>query len=153
MLLRALALARRAAKRGEVPVGAVVYRGSEVLGEAANEREAAADPTAHAEVVALRRAAQRGGEWRLEGTRLAVTLEPCPMCAGALVNARISHLVFAAHDPKAGACGTLYEIPFDPRLNHRMGVCGGILKSRAAVQLREFFADRRRGRRERSKAI
>lgn len=143
MLDRALSLARAAARRGEVPVGAVLYRDGAILGEAANEREGAADPTAHAEVVALRRAGERVGEWRLHGARMAVSLEPCPMCAGALVNARVAHLLFAAHDPKAGACGTLYEIPSDPRLNHRLKVCGGVMQSRAAAQLRMFFAARR----------
>lgn len=144
MLERALVLARRAASLGEVPVGAVLYRNGEILGEAANAREADADPTAHAEIVALRRAGQRVGEWRLGGARMAVTLEPCPMCAGALVNARVSELVFAAFDPKAGACGTLYEITSDPRLNHRLQLCGGVLRRRAAAQLRRFFAVRRR---------
>jgi len=144
MLERALLLARRAALKGEVPVGAVLYRDGEILGEAANEREGDADPTAHAEIVALRRAGRHVGEWRLGGARMAVTLEPCPMCAGALVNARVAQLVFAAHDPKAGACGTLYEIPIDPRLNHRLQVCGGVLHRRAAAQLRGFFAARRR---------
>lgn len=143
MMERALELARHAASKGEVPVGAVIYRDGTILGEAANEREGDADPTAHAEIVALRRAGRKVGEWRLGGARMAVTLEPCPMCAGALVNARVAHLAFAAYDPKAGACGTLYEIPRDTRLNHRMEVCGGILRRRAAAQLRGFFAERR----------
>ncbi|MBX3354653.1 MAG: tRNA adenosine(34) deaminase TadA [Phycisphaeraceae bacterium] len=147
MMERALELARIAARRGEVPVGAVLYRNGVILGEAFNEREAGADPTAHAEVVALRRAGIAAGQWRLGETRMAVTLEPCPMCAGALVNARVSHLVFAAFDPKAGACGTLYEIPSDPRLNHRLRVCGGVMQTRAARQLRAFFAPRRAARR------
>lgn len=143
MLERALRLARQSARAGEVPVGAVVYRGSTILGEAANAREADSDPTAHAEVVALREAGRRIGGWRLGECRMAVTLEPCPMCAGALVNARVGHLVFGAHDPKAGACGTLYEIPADPRLNHRLVVVGGVLAARAAAQLRSFFRGRR----------
>jgi len=143
MLERALRAARRAAVQGEVPVGAVIYRGRQVLATAANEREASTDPTAHAEVVALREAGRRLGQWRLAECRIAVTLEPCPMCAGALVNARLGHLVFAAHDPKAGACGTLYEIPADPRLNHRLEVAGGILGHRAVMQLRGFFRARR----------
>ncbi len=144
MLRRALRLAARAARRGEVPVGAVVYRGREVIAEAANDREATGDPTGHAEVVALREAGRRLGAWRLSGTRLAVTLEPCPMCAGALVNARVDHLVFSAYDPKAGACGTLFEIPCDERLNHRLLVAGGVYKARAVRQLRSFFGARRR---------
>lgn len=143
MLERALRLARRAAIAGEVPVGAVLYRGREILGEAANERETASDPTAHAEVVALRHAGRRTGEWRLIGARMAVSLEPCAMCAGALVNARVDHLVFAAADPKAGACGSLFEIPADGRLNHRLEVCGGPLRRRAAAMLRGFFVSRR----------
>lgn len=144
MMERALQLARSSARAGEVPVGAVVYRGAEILAEAANARESDSDPTAHAEVVALREAGRRLGSWRLSDCRMAVTLEPCPMCAGALVNARMGRLVFAAHDPKAGACGTLYEIPVDPRLNHRLPVAGGVLSRRAAAQLRGFFRERRR---------
>lgn len=143
MLDRAMRLAADAARRGEVPVGAVVYRGREVIAEASNQREASSDPTAHAEVVALREAGRRVGRWRLSECRMAVSLEPCPMCAGALVNARLGRLVFAAHDPKAGACGTLYEIPEDPRLNHRLEVAGGIRAGRAAAQLRAFFRARR----------
>lgn len=144
MLERALRLARHCARAGEVPVGAVVYRGDSIVAEAANARERDSDPTAHAEVVALRDAGRRAGSWRLDECRMAVTLEPCPMCAGALVNARLGRLVFAAHDPKAGACGSLYEIPIDPRLNHRLPVVGGVLALRAAAQLRGFFRSRRR---------
>lgn len=143
MMQRALELARTAAINGEVPVGAVIYRGDEVVAEAANDREATRDPAGHAELVALRRAGERLGRWRLHDCRMAVTLEPCPMCAGALVNARLAGLVFGAHDPKAGAVGTLYDIPRDTRLNHRLPCAGGMLAPEAIGLLRKFFQDRR----------
>ena len=144
MMHRALELARVAAAGGEVPVGAVVYREGEVIAEAANDREATRDPAGHAELVALRRAGERLGRWRLHDCRMAVTLEPCPMCAGALVNARLGGLVFAAFDPKAGAVGTLYDIPRDARLNHRLPCAGGLLAPEAVGLLRNFFQARRR---------
>jgi len=150
MMRRALDLARQAAALGEVPVGAVIYRGLEVIAEAANDREATRDPAGHAELVALRRAGQRLGRWRLHDCRMAVTLEPCPMCAGALVNARLSGLVFAAFDPKAGAVGTLYDIPRDQRLNHRLPCAGGLLAPEAVGLLRAFFRERRGQERSRS---
>lgn len=143
MMERALHLAAQSAQVGEVPVGAVVYRGDEILGEAANARERDADPTAHAEIVAIRAAAQRLGTWRLDGCSLAVTLEPCPMCAGALVNSRVARVIFGARDPKAGACGTLMDICRDARLNHRLEVVDGVLADRCAAQLTAFFAARR----------
>ncbi len=143
MMERALELAAHAAGAGEVPVGAVVYRGEEILGEAANARERDADPTAHAEVTAIRAAAAALGTWRLDGCSLAVTLEPCPMCAGALVNSRIARVVFGTHDPKAGACGTLMDICRDTRLNHRLEVVEGVLAERCAALLTSFFAARR----------
>lgn len=143
MMDRALELAAQAAGAGEVPVGAVVYRGDEILGEAANARERDADPTAHAELVAVRDAARALGGWRLEGCSLAVTLEPCPMCAGALVNARIGRLVFGTRDPKAGACGSLMDICRDARLNHRIEVVEGVLQDRCSAVLTAFFAARR----------
>jgi len=143
---RALELARAAAHAGEVPVGAVIYRGDEIISEAANDREATRDPAGHAELVALRRAGERLGRWRLHDCRMAVTLEPCPMCAGALVNARLGGLVFAAFDPKAGAVGTLYDIPQDVRLNHRLPCAGGLLAPEASGLLRSFFASRRHSR-------
>ena len=143
MMERALELAAQAAGAGEVPVGAVVYRGDQVLGEAANARERDADPTAHAEIAAIRAAAGARGTWRLDGCSLAVTLEPCPMCAGALVNARVSRVVFGARDPKAGACGTLMDICRDARLNHRLDVVEGVLADRCAALLTSFFAARR----------
>lgn len=143
MMERAIALARSAAHAGEVPIAAVVYRGDEVLGEAANVREREADPTGHAEIVAMREAGRRIGAWRLEGCSMAVTLEPCPMCAGALVNARLAKLVYGATDPKAGACHTLYGIPGDARLNHRVAMHGGVLADRCAALLQDFFRARR----------
>jgi tRNA(adenine34) deaminase len=143
MMERAIQLARRAAEAGEVPIAAVIYRGDEVIAEAANNREAAADPTGHAEIVAMREAGRKLGEWRLEGCSMAVTLEPCPMCAGALVNARLGRLVYGATDPKAGACETLYAIPGDARLNHRVEMHGGVLSDRCVELLRAFFRERR----------
>jgi tRNA(adenine34) deaminase len=147
MMRRALELARSAAAAGEIPVGAVVYRDREVLGEAANNREASTDPTGHAEVVAMRQAGERLGSWRLIGCSIAVTLEPCSMCAGALVNARMARIVFGASDPKAGACGSLMNVPQDTRLNHRCPVLPGILHGPCAQVLRAFFRRRRAERR------
>ena len=144
MMRRALAAAREAALAGEVPVGAVVARGHEILAVAANERESSADPTAHAELLALRRAAARLSSWRLAGCTLYATLEPCPMCAGAAHAARISRLVYAAPDPKAGAAGTLYDLPADSRLNHTFPVTRGLLKEDSADLLRAFFRERRK---------
>ena len=124
---RALGAAEEAAGRGEVPVGAVVVVGDEIVAVAHNERETGSDPTAHAEIVALRRAAAALGSWRLTGADLFVTMEPCPMCAGALVNARLRRLYFGCDDPKAGAVRTLYQIAEDTRLNHRVTVTSGVL--------------------------
>lgn len=144
MMWRALALAAEAGAGGEVPVGAVVYDEHGILGEAANCREASTDPSDHAEVAALRLAAKRRGEWRLLGCSLAVTLEPCAMCAGACVNARIARIVYGAADPKAGACHSLFSIPQDARLNHRPTVIGGLLSAPSASLLRSFFRARRK---------
>ena len=144
MMRRALLAAREAAGRGEVPVGAVVARGDEVLAVAANEREATGDPTSHAELLAIRRASVALGGWRLTGCTLYATLEPCPMCAGAAHAARLSRLVFAAPDPKAGYAGTLHNTPDDARLNHTLPVEGGLLAENAAALLRDFFQNRRR---------
>jgi len=126
MMDRAIELAAEAADAGEVPVGAVVYQDERILAEAANNRQATADPTGHAEMVAIREAGLALGHWRLVDCSMAVTLEPCPMCAGAMVNARLGRLVYGADDPKAGACRTLYRIPSDERLNHRVTVLGGV---------------------------
>jgi tRNA(adenine34) deaminase len=137
---RALAAAEEAAGRGEVPVGAVVVVGDEIVAVAHNERETGADPTAHAEILALRRAAAALGSWRLTGADLYVTMEPCPMCAGALVNARLRRLYFGCDDPKAGAVRTLYTLVDDPRLNHRVEVVPGLLAAEGAALLRSFFS-------------
>jgi len=145
---RALAEARAAEAHGDVPVGAVVLDpGGAVLAAGHNERERAGDPTAHAEVLALRRAATALGSWRLEGCTLVVTLEPCTMCAGALVLARVARLVHGATDPKAGAVSSLWDVVRDPRLNHRPEVVGGLLDEESAALLRAFFAGRRGPRR------
>jgi tRNA(adenine34) deaminase len=140
----ALAAAAQAAERGEVPVGAVVVVGDKIVATAHNERETGSDPTAHAEIVALRRAAAALGSWRLCDADLYVTMEPCPMCAGALVNARIRRLYFGCDDPKAGAVRTLYQLLDDRRLNHRVGVVPGVLAADGAALLRNFFGRLRR---------
>ncbi len=139
----ALAEAEGAAAGGDVPVGAVIARGDEVLSRAGNARERDGDPTAHAEILALRAAARSLGTWHLEGCAMYVTLEPCAMCAGALVLARIDRLVFAAADPKAGFAGSLGDLVRDPRLNHVVEVHPGVLEEEAGAQLREFFRARR----------
>jgi len=141
---RALVAAEEAVGRGEVPVGAVVVRADEVVAVAHNERETANDPTAHAEILALRRAAAVLGSWRLCVAALYVTMEPCPMCAGALVNARIRRLCFGCDDPKAGAVRTLYTLLDDRRLNHRVEVVPGVLAAEGAALLRTFFSRLRR---------
>lgn len=139
----ALELAARAAAAGEVPVGAVVVAGDELLGEGWNQPIASHDPSAHAEIVALRAAARRCGNYRLPGTTLVVTLEPCAMCAGAIVLARVARVVFAAADPRAGAAGSVFNVLDHPALNHRASVVGGIAAVRAGEQLRAFFRARR----------
>jgi len=137
----ALAEADRAVLHGDVPVGCIIVGPSgEVLARDHNRREEAADPTAHAELLAARAAAQRLGHWRLEGATVFVTLEPCPMCAGALVNARIARLVYGARDPKAGAVESLFEIGRDLRLNHRFQVTANVLADDCAARLKGFFA-------------
>jgi tRNA(adenine34) deaminase len=141
----ALALARAAGERGEVPVGAVAVCEERIVGRGANAREGARDPTAHAELLALQEAARTLGRWRLGGVTLYVTLEPCAMCAGAMVLARIDRLVFAASDPKAGAAGSLLDLSCDPRLNHRFPVDRGLLADEAGDLLRAFFRARRNG--------
>lgn len=140
----AIAAARDAAAHGDVPIGAVVVRDGQELARAHNRREVDADPTAHAELLALRAASRELGTWRLEGCTLYVTLEPCTMCAGALVLARIDRVVFAADDPKAGAVGALYDIPRDPRLNHQVEVIRGVRAEAGAALLHDFFRERRR---------
>jgi tRNA(adenine34) deaminase len=141
---QALGEARHTLPAGDVPIGAVVLDASgRVLGTGYNRREADHDPTAHAEILALRDAAHVLGEWRLEGCTLAVTLEPCTMCAGAAVLARVERIVFGAYDPKAGAVGSLWDVVRDPRLNHRPEVVGGVLAEECGGLIRRFFADHR----------
>ncbi len=141
---RALALAGRAAAEGEVPVGALVVRDGEVIGEGWNRPIGAADPSAHAEIEALRAAARRLGNYRLPGSTLYVTLEPCVMCAGAIIHARVARVVYGAPDPKAGACGSVFDLlPSDGRFNHRTECTGGVLAERCGEVLRAFFRARR----------
>ena len=142
-MARALELARRAAAAGEVPVGAVIVRDGEVVGEGYNLTVTEADPTTHAEVVAIRRAAATVGDWRLLDCTLYVTLEPCAMCAGAIVLARIPRVVFGASDPKAGMAGSLGNLLQDRRLNHRCEVTSGVLAEESGELLRAFFRERR----------
>ena len=139
----ALAEARTAPAHGDVPVGAVVWLDGEVVARSHNERERTGDPTAHAEILALRDAADRRGGWRLDGATVAVTLEPCPMCAGALQQARVARVVFGADDPKAGALGSLYNLGADPRLNHEFEVVPGVRAEECAALLQDFFSDLR----------
>jgi tRNA(adenine34) deaminase len=142
-MLLALDQARLAARHGDVPVGAVVIdQAGNALAAAGNEREIRHDPTAHAELLALREASRRLQSWRLTGLTLVVTLEPCTMCAGALVLARVARLVFGAFDPKAGAVSSLFDVLRDPRLNHRVEVRGGVLEAECSALLKDFFADR-----------
>ena len=142
-MARALELARAGALRGEVPVGAVIVRGREVLAESHNRTADACDPTAHAESLAIRRAARRLGDWRLIDCTLYTTLEPCAQCAGAILLARVPRLVFGAADPKAGMAGSLGNLVQDPRLNHRAEVVSGVLADESAELLRTFFRSRR----------
>lgn len=140
---RALDEAREAAERGEVPVGAVLVQGGRVVSSRGNERELRHDPTAHAEMLVLRDAAALLGGWRVLDATLYVTLEPCPMCAGALVQARVARLVYGAADPKAGAAGSVLDLTAHPALNHRVDVLPGVLADEAAELLQRFFANRR----------
>lgn len=141
----ALALAGQAEARGEVPVGCVIVRDGALLAEGWNQPIATHDPTAHAEIIALRAAARALGTYRLLATTLYVTLEPCPMCAGAMVHARVGRLVFGATDPRAGAAGSVFDVVDHPKLNHRIPVTGGVLGAICGEHLRRFFVRRRRG--------
>src|SRR5436190_24207182 len=143
-MAEALAEARKAAAEGEVPIRAAVVVARNVVGRGRNARESRRDPTAHAEVLALQEAARSLQRWRLTGATVYATLEPCPMCAGALVNARVDRLVYAVPDPKAGAAGTLFDIPRDPRLNHRVEVDSGVLAVECGELLKDFFRARRK---------
>lgn len=140
----ALALAKRAAEAGEVPVGAVLVKDGAVVGRGYNQPVSGKDPTAHAEMVALRDAAERIGNYRLGGCELYVTLEPCAMCAGAIMNARVSRMVFGAADPKSGACGSVVDLFAENRLNHHATIVGGVMAEEAARILQDFFAARRK---------
>jgi len=140
---RALSLAKRAGFSGEVPVGAVVVHAGVVIGEGANRPISQVDPTAHAEIVAMRAAASQLQNYRLGGATLYVTLEPCAMCIGAALNARVARVVFGAWDEKAGACGSLFDIPRDPRVTHRIDVFGGVCSEESKELLRQFFSSRR----------
>jgi len=142
----ALREAQRAFKAGEVPIGAVVVQGKIVIGRGFNQREALHDPTAHAEILAITAAANHLGDWRLSGCTLYVTKEPCPMCAGAIVNSRLERLVFGAWDEQAGCCGSLYQLCRDPRFNHQVEVVGGVMETECRSLLQEFFQRRREER-------
>lgn len=152
MMERAIELARQAAAIGEVPVGAVVYRGNEIIAEAANTREFDRDPCGHAEFLAIRAAAKKLSDWRLSECSLAVTLEPCPMCAGAIVNARVGRVIYGATDAKAGACESLYRITSDERLNHRPQMFTGVMANECAGLLKEFFRKLREDRKNAKRA-
>lgn len=143
MMQLAIEQAQLAAEMHEVPVGAVIYRGDQVLAMAHNRREIDADPTAHAELLALRAAALKLGTWRMDECSIAVTLEPCPMCAGALVNSRMARLVYGAADPKMGCVDTMYHLCTDTRFNHRLDVTSGILADQCGQMLTDFFRARR----------
>lgn len=139
----ALQQARLAPLVGEVPIGSVLVHDAKVIATGHNYREVSQDPTAHAELIVIRKAAEQLKTWRLTDTTLYVTLEPCPMCAGAIVQSRIARLVFGAWDPKAGACGSIFDIPAERRLNHRVHVMGGLLERESRGLLREFFRAKR----------
>lgn len=142
-MLKALELAQQAAEAGEVPVGALLVRGEQVAGSGYNQAEATGDPLAHAEIVAIRQVLGAGGRWLLPECTLYVTLEPCAMCVGAAILARIPRLVFGAHEPKTGACESLFSIPNEPALDHRMVVVGGVERRRCREIIQEFFRRRR----------
>ena len=143
MMQLAFELAQTAAAVGEVPVGAVIYRDNQILAQAHNRRELDQDPTAHAEMLALRQAAASLGSWRLEGCSLAVTLEPCPMCAGALVNARVARVIYGADDPKMGCARTLHQLCDEPRFNHRLVVIPNVMAEPCGQILSDFFKAKR----------
>lgn len=144
----ALALAAEAARLGEVPVGAVAVKDEQIIGRGFNRREIDADPFAHAEFIAMQQAAKAVGAWRLTDITIYVTLEPCVMCAGALVQSRVTRLVFGAMDPKAGAVGSLYNLAQDARFNHRLEVTGGVMADESSALLKQFFAELRAARKK-----
>ncbi|HET6421857.1 MAG TPA: tRNA adenosine(34) deaminase TadA [Geobacteraceae bacterium] len=141
--------AKRAAGRGEVPIGAVIVRGDEVLGRGHNQREGKNDPAAHAELTAIRMAARKAGAWRLTGSTIYVTLEPCVMCMGAILLARLDRVVFGCYDPKGGAAGSLYDLSDDPRLNHRVELATGVREEECSTMLSGFFAELRKTKKAR----
>jgi tRNA(adenine34) deaminase len=143
LMAEALRLAQRAADAGEVPVGAVIVHGGQVIARAHNQVETLHDATAHAEMIAITQAAEALENWRLDGAEIYVTLEPCPMCAGALVNSRVSRIVYGADDPIAGACGSVFNIVNEKRLNHRIPVVKGVMAERCGELLKSFFRSRR----------
>ncbi len=143
MMREALVLAKQAQSLDEVPIGAAIFHDGKIVGKGFNTKETTNDPTRHAEINAIADAAKRLGRWRLHDCTLVVTLEPCPMCAGAIVNARLDRVVFGASDQKAGACRTLFKITDDPRLNHRCDVTGGVLEDECVELLQSFFVTRR----------
>jgi tRNA(adenine34) deaminase len=147
-MAKALAEARKAEAKHEVPIGCVIVRDDTIIARAHNLRESKQDPAAHAELLAIRKAARKLGSWRLLNTTLYVTLEPCLMCMGAIILARIPRVVFGCFDPKAGAAGSLYDLSNDPRLNHRLELVSGIRGAECSRQLSSFFADLRRRRRQ-----
>lgn len=141
---QAYLLAEQALQQDEVPVGAIIAHGQRVVGSGWNQREALQDPTAHAEMIAITQAAASLGSWRLENCTLYVTLEPCPMCAGALVQSRVARVVYGAIDPKAGAVDSLFRLLDDPRLNHRADICGGVMADQCGQLLSHFFQEKRK---------
>ena len=145
---QAIREAQKAAAIDEVPVGAVIVREGKIIARGHNLRESKHDPTAHAEMIAIRKAAKKLGGWRLTGCELYVTLEPCPMCAGAAVQSRLSGIVFGAYDPKGGCCGTICNLAEEPRFNHRLPVQGGIMEAECAALLKGYFAAKRRKKEE-----
>lgn len=152
-MAKALREAQKAAKKREVPIGAVMVMGDEVVSRAHNLRESGADPLAHAEMIVLRRASRRLKSWRLADTTLYVTLEPCLMCMGTIMQARVPRLVFAAFDPKAGACGSIYDVSNDPRLNHRVSVTSRVMELEATKLLKDFFKALRIEKRQAGKGL
>lgn len=143
-MARALSLAKKAALKDEVPIGAVIVKDGKVIAEGYNLKEKKNCSVYHAEIVAILKACKKVGDWRLNGCSMYVTLEPCPMCAGAIVNSRIDELIFGAYDKKAGGCKTLYNITEDPRLNHRLKVTGGIMQEECADILSKYFENKRK---------
>ena len=148
-LREALKEAKKARYKGEVPVGAVLVLKNKIIGRGHNKSITLKDPTAHAEIIALRAASKRSGNYRLNGSKMYVTIEPCPMCAGALVWARVSEIIFGAYDKKAGACGTLFDIANNKQLNHRIKIRGGILEKECRTMIQKFFIKKRRSPKQR----